>query len=271
MTALTGAQKIGAAFARALSEERAALVTYLTVGYPDRAATRELVPALVRGGADVIELGVPFSDPIADGPVIQRAAYQALAQGTTPRGCLDVAAELRAAGVAVPFLFMGYYNPILSYGPGPYARACREAGVDGLIVPDLPLEEATELGGACRDEGLALVALVAPGTPEERLGHIAARAQGFLYLVSRPGITGARADLPEGLREYVARARRATQLPLALGFGIGAPAQARRAAELADGVVVGSAIVDRASEGVGAVEAYVGEMRQACAEVTSAA
>lgn len=258
-----GSRRITAAFARARAAGRMALVTYLTAGYPTMAAAGDLVPALERAGADLVELGVPFSDPIADGPIIQRAAHQALQQGVTPRGCLELAAHLRAGGVRVPLLFMGYYNPIHTWGPAPYACACREAGVDGLIVPDLPLEEAGELAVACRAEGLALIHLVAPSTPQERVAQIAAQAEGFLYLVSRPGTTGPRDELPEGLGEYTARVRQVARQPLALGFGIAGPAQVRQAAGLVDGVVVGSAVVERARHGAAPVEAFVRELCQA--------
>jgi tryptophan synthase alpha chain len=260
---IAGVDRVAAAFEEARASGRAALVTYLTAGYPTPAATLDLVPALERAGADVVELGVPFSDPIADGPVIQRAACRALEEGVTPTLCLELAARLREQGVRLPLLFMGYYNPIHSFGPRRYARACREAGVDGLIVPDLPLGEAGALDVACRAEGLALVALVAPSTPADRLARIAAGAQGFLYLVSRPGTTGARDSLPPGIEEYVARVRRVARLPLALGFGIAGPEQVREAARLADGVVVGSAIVARAAEGVAAVEGLVRGLREA--------
>lgn len=251
------------AFRRAGDQGRLALVTYLTAGYPSLEATLNLVPALARAGADVIELGVPFSDPIADGPIIQRAAYRALQQGVTPQDCLRVAACLRQGGVEVPLLLMGYYNPILAWGPAAYARACHEVEVDGLIVPDLPLEEAEELDSACLSQGLALIYLVAPGTPDARLARIAERARGFLYLVSRAGITGPRDSLPAGLPEYVARVRRHCDLPLALGFGIGEPAQVRELRGLVDAAVVGSAIVERARQGAEAVEAFVRGMAEA--------
>lgn len=251
------------AFRRARDQGRLALVTYLTAGYPSLEATLDLVPALVRAGADVIELGVPFSDPIADGPIIQRAAYEALQQGVTPQDCLRVAECLRKGGLEVPLLFMGYYNPILAWGPAAYARACREAGADGLIVPDLPLEEAEELDGACQGQSLALIYLVAPGTPATRLARIARKARGFLYLVSRAGITGPRDSLPAGLPEYVARVRRHCDLPLALGFGIGEPVQVRELHGLVDAAVVGSAIVERAVQGAEAVERFARGLAEA--------
>jgi len=259
----TGRDRITAAFHSAKEEGRAALVIYLTAGYPSAQAAEEFVPALERAGADLVELGVPFSDPVADGPIIQRAANWALEQGVTPHDCLAQARRLRGSGVRVPLIFMGYYNPIHTWGPGAYARSCREAGVDGLIVPDLPLEEAGELASACQAEGLALVYLVAPSTPAERLARIAARAEGFLYLVSRPGTTGPRDALPVGLPEYVARVRCVARVPVAIGFGISSPTQVQRAASLADGVVVGSAVVERAAQGVEAMERYVAELRAA--------
>ncbi|MDI7276785.1 MAG: tryptophan synthase subunit alpha [Anaerolineae bacterium] len=261
--AVSGEQRIATAFARASAEGRAALVIYLTAGWPAVGETARLVPALERAGADLVELGVPFSDPIADGPIIQRASYHALCRGVTPRRCLELAARLRADGVALPLVLMGYYNPILAWGPSAYAAACRSAGVDGLIVPDLPPEEAGELDGALRTVGLALIPLVAPNTPEARLARIAGQARGFLYLVSRPGTTGPRGSLPAGLRAYVARARRASRLPLALGFGISSPSQVRQVARLVDGVVVGSAVVERAALGAEAVEGFVRELRGA--------
>ncbi len=257
---MTGLHRIAAAFAQTRADGRAALMPYLMAGYPNLEATRALVPALAAAGADLLELGVPFSDPIADGPTIQRAAHAALQQGVTPDDCLRLVHDLRCAGVEIPCLLMGYYNPIYTVEPAAYARAAREAGADGLIVPDLPVEESAELAAACRAEGLALIYLVAPNTPDDRLARIAAAAQGFLYLVSRPGTTGVRERLPEGLAEYVARVRARTDLPLALGFGIGAPAQAREAARLVDGVVVGSAVVERAGQSVQAAAGLVQEL-----------
>jgi tryptophan synthase alpha chain len=257
----TGVARITMAFAAAKRARRCALMPYLTLGYPTPQATLELVPALQRAGAGLLELGVPFSDPIADGPIIQQAGQAALAAGTTPALCLELAARLREQGVTIPFLLMGYCNPILSYGVAAYAADCRRAGVDGLIVPDLPLEEAGDLAAACRMEGLALIPLLAPNTPDARLAQIAAAAEGFLYLVSRPGTTGPRESLPEGLAEYVARARAVTSLPLALGFGISRPDQVRAASRLVDGVIVGSALVEKAGQGVEAVEAYVRELK----------
>ena len=239
----TGTTHIAEAFARATAEGQAALMPYLTLGYPTPHLSLELVEAAVAGGADLVELGIPFSDPLADGPTIQQATHLALQQGMTVARCLEMAAELRARGVQVPLLFMGYLNPILAYGVEAFVRASAQVGVDGLIVPNLPPEEADEVEEACRNSGLALVYLLAPTSAEERVALVAERSQGFVYLVSLVGVTGARDSLPPGLVEFVGRVRKATEMPLAVGFGISTPVQARRVGELADGVVVGSAIL----------------------------
>jgi tryptophan synthase alpha chain len=234
---------IAEAFARAKAEGRAALMPYLTLGYPTTGLSLELVEAAVAGGADLVELGIPFSDPLADGPTIQRATHLALQQGMTVARCLEMAAELRARGVKVPLLFMGYLNPILAYGVDTFVQNSAQAGIDGLIIPDLPPEEADEIEAACRHSRLALVYLLAPTSTGERVALVAERSQGFVYLVSLVGVTGARDALPPDLVEFVGRVRKATETPLAVGFGISTPAQARRVGELADGVVVGSAIL----------------------------
>jgi len=359
-----GIERIAAAFDQARAEDRAALIVYFTLGYPTLERSLELVMAAVDSGADLVELGVPFSDPLADGPVIQRAAHVARQQGVTLAHCLEAAATLRRRGVEVPLLFMGYYNPILAFGasltstsldqpnaalsnrsvragqkpqgaplaledltkqglasgdrsaggngqdpkgapltlPGldqpntaPSERfagnhqgvngapsgleslakpgvasgdrfasgahdpkgvpdlgaACAAAGVDGWIVPDLPPEEGAALEQVCQAHGLALVYLVAPTSPPDRVRLIAERSRGFVYLVSVTGITGAREQLPAGLAEFVGRVRQETTTPLAVGFGISTPEQAAQVAALADGVIVGSALVRRAAEADG--------------------
>jgi len=263
MTKQSGWQRIGAAFRQAAAEGRCALMPYMTMGYPRPAMTMELIAA-VAAGADILELGIPFSDPIADGATIQQAAHIALQQGMTPALCLEMVAGLRAKGVHAPFLFMSYYNPIFVWGTQAFAEECRAAGVDGLIVPDLPVEEAGDLLAACHSQGLALIFLVAPNTSEQRLEMITARAEGFLYLVSRPGITGARDRLPDGLGDYVSRVRRHTHLPLALGFGISTPAQVHQVAALVDGAIVGSAVVEKAAQGAEAVAAFIDGLCKAC-------
>ena len=205
MTACSGQERIRQAFQQAQAEQRCALMPYLMLGYPNMTSSMLAVTAAVAAGADMLELGLPFSDPIADGPAIQSAGLWCAAAGYDDRSMSWGASRLRSEGMGVPFLFMGYYNPIFVRGPAAFAASCCAAGVDGLIVPDLPPEEAGDLAMACREEGLALIFLVAPNTPDARLAAIAAQAHGFLYLVSRPGTTGARSDLAAGLPEYVAR------------------------------------------------------------------
>ncbi|MBC7315653.1 MAG: tryptophan synthase subunit alpha [Chloroflexi bacterium] len=261
--ALTGPAAIAASFARARAERRAALITYLTAGYPSPGESPALFRALEQGGADILEMGVPFSDPIADGPAIQRASYAALQKGVTPLACLNLVRRLRQEGIRLPIILMGYYNPIYRYGLTAYAKACREAGVDGLIVPDVPLEEAGPLQEACRACDLALILLAAPTTREERLRRIAEETEGFLYLVARLGITGAGNGLAEDLQERIALARRLARVPVAVGFGIATPEQARALAAWADGVIVGSAIVERAPQGPAALAQYIAGLRAA--------
>ena len=232
--------RIESVFAR---PKHKALIAYLTVGYPDIETTLELVPALVSGGCDMVELGIPFSDPLADGTTIQRASYHALQQGVTPQSCLEVANKLRQR-VDVPLLFMSYYNPPFHYGLGPFCQACVDAGVDGLIIPDLPPEEGSGLEALTRQHQLDLVYLASPTTTEERLGFIADKSRGFIYLVSLRGVTGARQALPTDVEGLIARLRAKTPKPICVGFGISTPEQARQVARVADGVIVGSRILE---------------------------
>lgn len=260
-TTYHGGAAISRAFVAAAAEGRTALITYLTASYPNREASLPLVRALDQGGADIIELGVPFSDPVADGPVIQRASHAALQTGITPSGCLELAGEIRSAGIRQPLVLMGYTNPILAIGPEVYARRCRENGVDGLIVPDLPPEEAGPLASACQEENVALILLVAPTTDASRRAFIASRTQGFLYLVSRLGTTGGGTLPLEALRAQIAALRPVARTPIAVGFGVSTPEQARVvAATGADGVIVGSAIVERAAQGPQILQDYVASL-----------
>jgi tryptophan synthase alpha chain len=225
---------------------RTALMPYLTMGYPRRESALTVVPALVGAGADLIELGVPFSDPLADGATIQAASQQALANGMTLALCLEQAATLRARGVAVPFVMMGYCNPIFQMGLERFAHRAASAGVDGVIVPDLPPEESDALRSALRLQGIDLIFLLAPTSEDGRVRLVAQRTSGFLYLVSLIGVTGARDHLPPDLETFVARVRSATRplaVPLAVGFGISTPYQAAQVARIADGVIVGSALI----------------------------
>jgi tryptophan synthase alpha subunit len=251
------------AFGSARDDGRCALITYLTAGYPDLEQSPALFAALQAGGADVIEMGVPFSDPVADGPTIQAASQVALQAGMTPRRCLDLLSQLRDQGIALPIVLMGYYNPIFSYGLERYVADCAQRGADGLIVPDLPPEEAQPLQDACARHGLALIFLVAPTTGEQRLVEIAHATQGFLYAVSQLGTTGASLSLDEELVRRLALARAQANTPVAVGFGISRPEEAQALAPHVDGVIVGSAIVRRAVEGPESLAAYVSALRAA--------
>jgi tryptophan synthase alpha chain len=247
MEAPTGIETIAEAFARARADgRRAALMPYLMGGYPDLDTSRAIGLAYADGGADLVELGVPFSDPLADGPVVHAAGTAALRAGATLPAVLEVAHDIAAR---VPVVLMCYANPILSQGLERFLDSLVAARVSGLIVPDLPLEEATEVRPACRRRGLAFVPLVAPTTPAERLERIGAGASGFLYTVSLTGTTGERADVAGGLANVIARAAAHTTVPVALGFGISTPEQAAAAARAgADGVIIGSRLVRAAGE-----------------------
>jgi tryptophan synthase alpha chain len=257
-------------FASARGAGRPSLVVYLCAGDPDLAATERLVPALAAAGADVIELGVPFSDPLADGPTIQAAAERALRSGTTLSGILALVARLRGQGCEVPLLLMGYMNPIVRMGVEAFVTRSAEVGVDGFIVPDLPLEEADTLGDAAAARDLSLVLLAAPTTPPERLRRIGQRTRGFLYFVSLTGVTGARTTLPADLPARLDAVRAASAAPVAVGFGISAPDQARALAGHADAVVVGSALVSEIARSGGAVDGPVALVRALAEAVHSA-
>jgi tryptophan synthase alpha chain len=251
-------------FARLKAEKRTALMPYLPLGYPTLDVSRQLIRTAADAGADVIELGIPFSDPLADGPVIQRATHVALQNGMTLAKCFEMEREAREAGVTVPLVLMGYYNPILRFGVEPCARAAQEAGADGFIVPDLPPEEAGALDAACRAHGLGLVFLAAPTSTAERLRIIAEATCGFMYLVSVVGVTGARDQMAADLTEFVARVRAVTTKPACVGFGIANAETARAVAGCADGVIVGSALVSRIGEperAVGAAREFIAELR----------
>jgi tryptophan synthase alpha chain len=236
---------IADAFAKAKAEGRPALIPFVTAGYPNLAMTDKLLPALVAGGADVIEIGIPFSDPIADGITVQHTSQVALAQGTTLGDAIEVVRRARANGIITPIVFMGYYNPYLRYGLDRLAADMAEAGVDGLIIPDLPTEESEDVRSALRANGRDLIFLIAPTSTEERIREVAKRASGFVYCVSITGVTGARTSLANDLPAYIARIRRETDLPLAVGFGISNRQQVEEVAKIADGVVIASALINR--------------------------
>jgi tryptophan synthase alpha chain len=257
--------RITNAFAVARAAGRAALMPYYTLGYPDGPTSEAVIRAISAAGADLIELGVPFSDPLADGPTIQHSTQIALEGGMTVAGCLALTARLRAGGVSQPLFLMGYVNPILAYGSARFVADVAAAGADGLIIPDLPPEEAGEIETACAAHRLALVYLAAPTSTDERLKTLAERTTGFLYLVSVAGVTGVRDGLPPDLAAFVSRARAVARTPVAVGFGIATPAQARAVGQLADGVIVGSALVSAVAgaEPHAATRSFVAGLRTA--------
>ena len=240
---LVAPSRLGAAFTFARDERRTALVPFLTAGYPTMARSEELILALVRAGADVIEIGVPFSDPLADGATVQRTSQVALCNGVRLFDCLELVFRLRAAGVSTPFVFMGYYNPIFQYGLESFATDAAAVGLDGAIVPDLPAEESDDLLAAFRRHGRDLIFLLAPTSTDARIEEVALRATGFVYCVSLTGVTGGRSELPD-LSAYLRRVRAKTDLPIAIGFGISTPDHVRQVGEVADAAVVGSALID---------------------------
>lgn len=240
--------RIVAAFDRLRQRGRKALIGYITVGYPTIEATVGTARILVEAGCDLIELGIPFSDPLADGATIQRASFRALANGVTTKVCLETAARLRQY-MDVPLVFMTYYNPILRYGLSAFCERSQAVGVDGLIVPDLPPDEGQELEESARRAGLDVIYLAAPTSTEERIRKVAAHSTGFIYLVSLTGVTGARETLPAEIEDFVARVREICWQPLCIGFGISSAEQAQRIARIADGVIVGSKLINLLEEG----------------------
>jgi tryptophan synthase alpha chain len=220
------------------------LITYVTVGYPTVDATLEIVPALIAGGADLIELGVPFSDPLADGATIQRSTLHALDQGVTVRTCLQTVETLRNRGTVAPIILMGYLNPFLSYGLDRFFADAVSAGVDGLIAVDATLDEAVELSAAATGSDIDLIQLIAPTTSDERLRRLLPNATGFVYCVSVAGTTGARGDLPTTLPALVARVKQVTNLPVAVGFGVSRREHVASIGRLCEAAVIGSALVD---------------------------
>jgi tryptophan synthase alpha chain len=237
--------RIAETFAQLKAAGRPALMPYLMVGFPERDSALELAPALEAAGADLFELGVPFSDPLADGVTVQRAAEQALANGVHLPFCLETAAALRAGGLRAPLVLMGYFNPFLRYGLQRLATDALAAGVDGLIIPDLPPEEAGECQAVLRAVGLDLIFFVAPTTPDQRIAEIVRLASGFIYCVSLTGVTGARSDLWDGLPDFLDRVRRFTDLPLVVGFGISSAAHVQQVGAHADGAIVASALINK--------------------------
>jgi tryptophan synthase alpha chain len=231
-------------FDRLRREGRTGLVAYLTTGFPDLAVTPDLVRALVDGGAHIIELGIPFSDPLADGATIQRSTHAAVMNGVTLADVLDVARKLRNSGITVPLVGMGYYNPVLAYGVERFAADAAAAGLDGLIPVDVPPEESGPLRQAMNAHGLDVICMIAPTSTDERIARAVAGASGFVYCVSVAGTTGARGELPADLPEFIARVRRHTDLPLAVGFGVSRREHVAAIGQLCEAAAIGSAIID---------------------------
>jgi tryptophan synthase alpha chain len=241
-----------------------ALIPYITVGYPDLMATVNAVPLLEENGADIIELGIPFSDPLADGATIQESNYQALQNGITPEICLETARKIRKK-TNIPLVLMTYFNPVLNYGLEKFCRDCVESGIDGVIVPDLPPEEGTVLECAAAEGGLDLIYLLSPNSTRERIRTVSEKSRGFIYLVSLTGVTGARTNLPPSLEEFIKRVRRVAQQPLCVGFGISTAEQAAQVSEIADGVIMGSKLIQlmKADASLNSLQVFIREIREA--------
>lgn len=260
-----GLQRIAASFEFALKDQSAALMPYFTLGYPDIESSLRII-SNIAPYSDLLELGIPFSDPIADGPTIQRSTQRALENGVTASFCLDMVHKLRTRGVDCPILLMGYYNPILAYGENEFVYDAASVGVDGIIVPDLPPEEAGTLRAAALKQDIALIFFLTPTSNNERVKYITTLANGFIYMVSLTGVTGARTKLATDLSSLVYEVRQYTTIPIAVGFGISTPDQASAVAHYSDGVIIGSAlidVVDKASDQVTAAVSYISGIKQA--------
>ncbi len=244
------------------------LIPYVTVGYPDVETTLRVVPLLVKNGADMIELGIPFSDPLADGVTIQRASFKALQNHVTTSSCLEVADKLRQR-VNAPLVFMSYYNPLFKYGLERFCRDCAKAGIDGLIIPDLPPEEGSALEKIAQNNNIDVIYLLAPTSTPERIRLVAEHSSGFIYLVSVTGVTGARQELPTTLSGFISRVRKFTDKPLCVGFGIATPEQARQVTQVADGAIVGSRLIQLIEQDptLKQVGNLIREMKQAIREI----
>jgi tryptophan synthase alpha chain len=241
--------RIQEAFRKAESEGRIALAPYVTIGFPELGLTADIVRSLVEAGADVVELGVPFSDPLGEGPTIQASSHRALVNGVTPKTCFETVKDIRAAGIDVPIIFMGYYNTILSMGLDEYCLSASAAGVDGIISADLPAAEAGPLQDACDAAGLALVPLISLTSTDQSIEHACKRAKGFIYCISVLGVTGARATMPDRVEGLANKVRGYTDLPIGIGFGISNAGHVAEAAEFADGVAIGSAVINALADG----------------------
>ena len=262
--------RIESTFAQLNKDQRKALIPFITAGDPDRETTVPLMHAMVQAGADVVELGVPFSDPMADGPVIQKACERALAAGTSLRDVLAMVREFRRTNDTTPVVLMGYLNPVETMGYESFAQACKEVGVDGVLLVDLPPEECDEIAPLFKERGVDLIFLVAPTTTEARIARIAKAASGYLYYVSLKGVTGAASLDVDEVSARVETIRNLAQLPIGVGFGIKDAQSARAVSRVADGVVVGSALVNRIAEHVGAPTTIIPAVSDVLVEMRAA-
>ena len=254
---------IDAAFEKAHSENRAAFIPYFPVGYPNYDRSVDVLEALAEAGADVIEIGVPFSDPMADGPTIQAASQMALENGTTLGMCIQGVADLRARGVTTPIVLMGYFNPFMAYGLEKLVADVKAAGVDGFIIPDLPADEADGFQPLIDEAELGIAYFLAPTSSPERIRLTAEKARGYIYLASLTGITGSNALLPQNLVKKIAEIRLVASKPIAVGFGIKTPENANEVGKIADGVIVGTALVKAGGESVEAARELAQSLRDA--------
>lgn len=259
----SGLDAINAVFEQTRREGRAAFIPYLPVGYPDHETSLAAIRALADAGADIIEIGVPFSDPLADGPTIQAATQVALENGTTLQMCIDAIKTLRDDGITTPMVLMGYLNPFMAYGYKRLIENCQQAGVDGFIVPDMPADEGDELQTLIDEAGLGIAHFVAPTSSKARIELAAKLSRGYIYLVSVTGITGDKEALPQDLLNLIEKVRGIAEQPVAIGFGIRTPEKAQTVGAIADGIIVGSALVKAAGESVEAVHDLAAVMRQA--------
>ena len=265
--------RIATTFTALREKNETALIPFITAGDPDMATTADLIQVLVDNGADLIELGVPFSDPMADGPTIQAASERALAAGATLDRVLQLVTQVRKT-CQVPLVLMGYYNPVFRYGAERFAKAAAAAGVDGLLLVDLPPEEAGEISGLLKQSGIDMITLLAPTTPVERMRRLAAAAEGYLYYVSMTGVTGAQQINPDDIRDAVEELKQMSAVPVGVGFGISSVADAKAVGKFADGVVVGSALVKIIAEYghdeklLPQVGAFIASLKQGLVETT---
>lgn len=269
MTTTIAKGRIEAAFGRLKAEGRKALITFITAGDPDLPSTKDIILALVEAGADIIELGVPFSDPMADGPTIQASSERAVKKGTHLKDVLRLVRDVRKA-TEIPIVLFGYYNPVFNYGLERFARDARLSGADGALIVDLPPEEAGELKDRLDDEGLDMIFLLTPTSNAGRMSIVASKASGFIYFVSVTGVTGARSTVALDAKSFVARIRKTTDLPVGVGFGISTPAQAKEVSRYADAVIVGSAIVNVIAKNQANGKKLVGEVRRFVSSLRSA-